>query len=220
MDMIAFQDFKELDYWSRQAYGTLRTNIRFCGDDIKSIVFTSTLAKEGKSEVSFHVAKGLAEAGKKVVYIDANIRHQSLGYRFCVNQEVFGLSEFLREEKNVLDILYKSKINQLYLIFAGKDLGDATELLEKAHFKALLDALSHVFDFIIIDGASMDNNIDSAIIAKECDGSVIVMEPGKVSYKKSQKMIEQLEKSNCKILGCVFNKPERKKKTTYWKKLI
>lgn len=218
MNSIAFHDFKDLDYRSRQAYGTLRTNIRFGGENIKSIIFTSTIAKEGKSDVSFHVAKGFAEAGKKVVYIDANIRHQSLRNRFCVNEEVFGLSDYLREEKNILDILYKSGINQLYLIFAGKDLGDTTELLEKVQFKTLLKALSLVYDYIIIDGASMDNNIDSAIIAKECDSSVIVMEPGKVSYKKTQKIMEQLEKSNCKILGCVFNKVAIKKMKLTWKK--
>ncbi len=219
MDTV-YQAVSELDSRSRQAYGMLRTNIKFYGEDIKSIVFTSTLAKDGKSEVSYHVAKGFADAGKKVVYIDANIRNQSFNKRFGIDQEVYGLCDYLREERIISDIVYKSGISQLYLIYAGKDLGDATELLEKDLFKELLKTLSGVCDYIIIDCASMDKNIDAVIIAKECNASVIVMEPGKTSYKKAQKMIEHLEKSNCKILGCVFNKVEVKKKIITWKNIL
>ena len=62
------------NYFMREAFNTLRTNILFSGKDIKTIVVTSCMAHEGKTTVSFELSKSLAESGKKVLLVDADLR--------------------------------------------------------------------------------------------------------------------------------------------------
>lgn len=73
--------------------------------------------------------------------------------------------------------------------------------LGSRHFKAMLDSLKKVYDYILIDTPPLGSVIDSAIIAEECDGAMIVIESGVISYRFAQDVKQQLEKSNCPILG-------------------
>ena len=74
MQTINIERLRKLDYRANEAYKNLRTNIQLCGSDIKVIMLTSTTPGEGKSTVSFNLAVSLAEAGKKVIFIDADLR--------------------------------------------------------------------------------------------------------------------------------------------------
>ena len=74
MQTINIERLRKLDYRANEAYKNLRTNIQLCGSDVKVIMFTSTTPGEGKSTVSFNLAVSLAEAGKKVIFIDADLR--------------------------------------------------------------------------------------------------------------------------------------------------
>lgn len=83
------------DYRSNEAYKTLRTNIEFSGSDKKVIVFTSCTPNEGKSTVSMGLAASLAEGGKRVLFVDADLRKSVLVGRHRVTGEVKGLTHFL-----------------------------------------------------------------------------------------------------------------------------
>ena len=71
---ITLKRLPEIEREANEAYKQLRANLMFCGDDIKSIMFTSTLPNEGKTEVSYFVARSIAESGKRVLLLDADIR--------------------------------------------------------------------------------------------------------------------------------------------------
>ena len=89
------------DYNYNESIKTLRTNIQFCGSSIRTIMFTSALPDEGKSDVSFALAESLAQIGKKTIVIDADIRKSILISRYQLRQEVFGLSQYLSGQKAV-----------------------------------------------------------------------------------------------------------------------
>ena len=80
------------------------------------------------------------------------------------------------------------------------------ELLEEKLFTSLLEYARGEFDYIMIDTPPMANLIDGAIVARQCDGAVMVIESGAISYKVEQRVKAQLEKSGCRILGVVLNK--------------
>lgn len=206
-----------MDYRSSEAYKTLRTNIEFSGTDKKVIVLTSSIAGEGKSTVSLSVAKSLAEGGKKVLLIDADLRKSALAGRCRISKEVKGLSHFLSGQAKLDEVLLKTNEPRLYVIFAGIIPPNPAELLESRSFEALLRETRKVYDYVIVDAPPLGSVIDSAIVAKYCDASIMVIAANKISRKYARNVKRQLEKTGCPIIGAVLNKVNMKQ-DKYYKK--
>ena len=96
MEKIVFDKLEELDYGVTEALRTLKTNIQFCGDDIKTILLTSSIPSEGKSTVTLNLARSIAASGQKVIYVDCDIRKSVIVGRLGAHTEnrkkIFGLS--------------------------------------------------------------------------------------------------------------------------------
>lgn len=202
---VNLTNLKKGNYNYEEAIKTLRTNIQFCGSHIKVIMLESAFPNEGKSSMSFSLASSLAQIGKKVLLIDADIRKSVMVSRYQLDKEVNGLSQFLSGQKNKEEILYETNLNNLSIVFSGPYSPNPAELLEEPMFSLLIQAARAEYDYIIIDTPPMMNLIDGAIIANHCDGAVLVIESGKVSYRVEQKIKKQLEKSGCRILGVILN---------------
>ena len=86
---------QKLDYSGAEAYKSLRTNLQFCGEDKKVIAITSCTPNEGKSSVTMNLAVSLADAGKKVLLIDADLRKSGLVGRTKVKESIKGLTHYL-----------------------------------------------------------------------------------------------------------------------------
>lgn len=194
------------DYNYNEAIKTLRTNIQFCGSSIRTILLTSSLPDEGKSDISFALAESLAQIGKKTILIDADIRKSVLVARYQLETEVAGLSQYLSGQKALEDVIYETNEENLSVIFAGPYSPNPAELLEEELCGRMFEALKSYYDYIIVDTPPMANLIDGAIVASHCDGAVIVIESGAISYRLEQRVKGQLEKSGCRILGVVLNK--------------
>lgn len=205
---VNFEKIKKLDFKTNEAYKTLRTNISFSGDNIHVIALTSSLPNEGKSEVSFYLANSFAENGKKVLYIDADLRKSVTVARYGVDIETKGLSHYLTGQCGMEEILYESNVEHLDVIFTGQSAPNPSELLGNSRFKRLIAEMKGKYDYVIIDCPPLGSVIDAAIVAKECDGAVIVVETDNASYKIVQRVKSQLDQSGCKILGVVLNKVE------------
>jgi capsular exopolysaccharide synthesis family protein len=196
----------KLSYECDEAYKALRTNLQFCGDDKKVIVLTSCTPDEGKSTVTLYLAMSLAEAGQKVLLIDADMRKSVMTGNFKVEGEVRGLTHFLSGQASLEEVICDTEINTLKMIFAGPIPPNPAELLNAQLFRDLLKQARETYDYVLIDSPPLGSVIDSAIIAKSCDGAVIVIEAEVISYRFVQEIKLQLEKSNCPILGTILNK--------------
>ena len=196
---------------------TLRTNIQFTGKNIKTIMFTSCLPNEGKSDVAFQLAQEIGNMGKKVLLIDADIRRSVYVNRYKVKEKVKGLSQYLSGQLAKEFLTYQTNFLNVDIIFSGPIAPNPSELLEEASFSDLLKELRNVYDYIILDTPPLGSVTDAAIVAKECDGAILVIESERVSYKLAQKVQEQLEKTGCKILGAVLNKVNIEKDKYYQK---
>jgi len=202
---VNLANLKKGNYSYEEAIKTLRTNIQFCGSNIKVIMLESAFPNEGKSSMSFSLASSMAQIGKNVLLIDADIRKSVMVSRYQLDKEVNGLSQFLSGQKNKEEIIYETNLNNLNIVFSGPYSPNPAELLEEPVFSLLIQAVRAEYDYIIIDTPPMMNLIDGAIIANHCDGAVLVIESGKVSYRVEQKIKKQLEKSGCRILGVILN---------------
>lgn len=210
-------NLKDDDYRSNEAYKSLRTNIEFSGVENKVIAITSCIPNEGKSTVSLALAKSFAEAGKNVLFIDADLRKSVLIGRHKITNDVKGLSHFLSGQAELKEILCKTEQAGLYMIFSGPIPPNPAELLESKRFSSFLTGVRKVYDYIIIDTPPLGSVIDSAIIAKNCDATILVITAGIISHKFAKSVKKQLEKAGCKILGVVFNKVDMKKNKYYGK---
>lgn len=195
-----------LSYRASESYKSLRTNIEFCGRDQKVIAITSCTPNEGKSNVSLNLAASLAETGKKVIFIDADLRKSVLLGRLGVTEKVYGLTNFIAGQCQLSDMIMNTNYPTLNLVFAGPVPPNPAELLGSQAFVQMIDYLRSYYDYIIIDTPPLGSVIDSAIIAKVCDGAAIVVAANTISYKFVRKIKEQLDRSDCKILGVILNK--------------
>lgn len=203
---ITLKNIVSRDYAYEEAIKTLRTNIQFCGSNIRTIMFTSSVPNEGKSSITFALARSLAQTGKRVLLVDADIRKSVFVSRYQLEQDVYGLSQFLSGQKKLEDVLYSTNVESLEVIFSGPFSPNPSELLEEQLFTDLVELVREEYDYVIIDTPPITNVIDAAIVAKVCDGAAIVVESGAISYRIAQRVKQQMEKTGCRILGVVLNK--------------
>ena len=150
MQTINIERLRKLDYRANEAYKNLRTNIQLCGSDVKVIMLTSTTPGEGKSTVSFNLAVSLAEAGKKVIFIDADLRKSVLVGRYKINTSVKGLTHFLSGINKFEEVMYATNVENFNVVFSGPVPPNPTELLGNKVFKTLIKVLRDLYDYIII----------------------------------------------------------------------
>ena len=218
METVKLQ-LKEQSYTLKESLRALKTNLQFCGDDKKVILFTSAIPNEGKSTVVMDLARSLTDSKKSVLIIDADIRKSVLIGRMRAKtidgREIFGLSHFLSGQKKMSDVIYVAEQTGMCMLFAGPTVPNPTEMLEKNYFAELIDFAREQFDYVLIDCPPMGAAIDAAVIAKHCDGAVMVVSQGSASSRAIMNVKRQLENANIPILGAVLNKVKMKKNGYY-----
>ena len=122
-----------------------------------------------------------------------------------------GLAHFLSGQATLEDVICSTNVKNFYMIYSGPFPPNPAELLGGKNFRSLLNALRKVYDYVIVDTPPLGSVIDSAIVAEICDGSIMVIESGVISYRFAQEVKSQLERSNCPLLGVVLNKVDMQK---------
>ena len=205
------------DYFTQEAYKVLRTNLQFCGQDVRVIAVTSCNENEGKTTVSLQIAKSLAELGKQVLVIDADMRKSVMTGRNTNAKNVVGLSEVLTGMVKLGDAFYSTQYPNLQSVFSGQYPPNPVELLSGKYFKALLAETRKVYQYVIVDTPPLGLVIDAAVVAPNCDGTILVIGNTTVRYRQAQNVVAQLEKSGSKVLGVVRNNTKKKNGVYYYK---
>ncbi len=191
-------------YQISESLKTLRTNLLFCGRDIKVITITSSIPNEGKSVVSLELAASLAKLDKKTLFIDADMRKSVMTKRYKT-PALPGLSQFLSGQATIEDVICETQLPTLDVMMCGFYPPNPVELLTSDHFQNFLNDMREKYDYVIIDTPPLGAVIDAAIISKISDGTLMIVAKDKVSYRFAQSVRDQLIKSGCKILGVVLN---------------
>ncbi len=123
------------------------------------------------------------------------------------------MSQYLSGQSELDGVLYATQIPTLNIIFSGPFPPNPTELVGASAFGELLQAEREHYDYILIDTPPLGLVIDAAVMATACDGAVLVVGAGTVSYRMAQRVTEQLRKSGCRILGAVLNRNRKGKRS-------
>ena len=172
--------------------------------NIKILMISSATPGEGKTTIAINLADALAEAGSRVLLIDCDLRSPSVAR--ALNQEnEEGLAEYLRGETSYQNIIHLSDNPNLFLIFAGKPVSDASELFSKPECKRFLDACRGTFDYVILDTPPAALLADAAEVAEVADGAILAIRQNYAPRHKILECAQILSDSKLPIIGCVMN---------------
>lgn len=205
-------NIQALPYAVEEAMNRLRVNIKFCGKNTKKILVISSVPNEGKSTVSVHLWKMLAEAGFPSVLVDLDLRKSVLKDRleFKSDGEIQGLDYYLSGLSEYQNVVYETNISNGYIVPVSNLLENPSALLEDPRMEELLDRLAEDYRYVIIDSPPLDSVADGALIASFCDGAILVVRSGMTSRRLVKQSIQQLERVGCRLLGTVLNRVETK----------
>ncbi|HHT9154463.1 MAG TPA: CpsD/CapB family tyrosine-protein kinase [Candidatus Tripitaka sp. YC43] len=193
-----------------EAYRSIKTKLLFSSPDkeLKSILVTSTHAGEGKTFSSISLALVMAQAGKKVLLIEADLRRPRLHRIFSLGSraESIGLTSLIMRRTGLQDTAIETGVENFSVMPAGPVPPNPAELLGSASMGDVLSSLRATFDFIILDTPPVLGLPDTLSLASKVDGVVLVIQSYKASYKSVLRAREAIEMVNGRILGAILNK--------------
>lgn len=212
MNRLSVTRFPLLGYACGEAMNTLCTNLSFSGENVRKIMVTSCHAAEGKSYLSMNIMRTMAKLGKTVALVDADLRRSVIsakyGLRFAEPEHPWGLAHFLAGKVKEDDVIYQTDITGAYMVPVGREVSNPLPLLNSPRFDQLLETLTRLADYVIVDAPPVGTVIDGAQIAKSCDGTLIVVSYNGVRRQELLDAKEQLEQTERPILGAVLNMVE------------
>lgn len=217
MNQIQFEErIKRDDVGVSEAIKSIRTAILFSSVECKVISVASCNEGDGKSFVSFGIAKSLAEIGKRVLLLDADMRNSRFAAEYIKQTDIKGLSHYLSGQASVGEILYSTEIPELYMVFSGLFPVNPAELLSSPSFAAFVSEARDNFDYVIIDTPPVNLVTDASICIAQSDGSILVLSCGKTQAKTAREAEKTMQETGKPIIGCVLNRvPRRTRKGKY-----
>ena len=208
MKLVNIKHLDPLDYSGQEAMNSICTNLTFAGHNLKKILLTSHSPADGKSWMTMHIAINLAERGRRVLLIDADLRRSFMVQRYKLQFEDkgIGLAHYLTGQCTLEDCVYETDKFGLCLMPVGRDVTNPVSLIDTPYFSEMLDELAKHFDFVLIDAPPIGLVIDAAEIATSCDGTLLVVQHKKTRLREIAECRRQMEKSGTPVLGCIINK--------------
>ena len=204
---------KNVPFNYREAYKSLRTNVKFIAntEKAKSFVITSALQMESKSNVSINLAITLAEEGKKVALLDCDFRKPTIHRYLKLNTHEHGITNVLMRECTIGEALCRIKPLILDVLPVGTIPPNPTELLATKEMQSLLKALKDNYDYVIIDTPPVCAVTDAAIIGGIADGVFLVVRSDYTPVEMIQLAKKKLEDVHVKIFGIILSRFNAKK---------
>ena len=209
---------QELGFAAAEAYRLLRTNVVFALPDAqrcKVIGVTSAESGEGKSTTAMNLSYMLAEAGKRTILLEADLRLPTVAARLELNVSP-GLSNMLVGMSSVRQILQDSKLEEkLKVITSGDIPPNPSELLTSEAMETGIEVFSQNADYIILDLPPINEVADAVAVSHLTDGMIVVVRQGYSTRGSVNAAMRQLRQVNAKVLGFVMTysdvlKKERK----------
>ena len=200
-----------------EAYRVLRTNLSFSAvdDGLNSILVTSSAPSEGKSTTAANIAIVMAQTGKQVILIDADLRRPVQHKIFNVSNNRGLTTAILDTETSIEEHIDDSDIDNLRIMSSGPIPPNPSELLDSQRMEQLLITLREIADFVIFDTPPVLTVTDSTILAPKVGGTLLVVDAGKTRRATLAQAYELLSNSSGHIYGVVLNRLQASRRGYY-----
>ncbi|MDP9314578.1 MAG: polysaccharide biosynthesis tyrosine autokinase [Chloroflexota bacterium] len=190
-----------------EAYRALRANIEFSSVDrpVRSLLITSPAPNEGKSTVSVNLGAIMAQAGRQVAVVDADMRRPTVHKRFDMTNRD-GLSElFVKPEMFLNGAMRKTAVQGVSVVTAGVLPPNPAELLGSDKMQGILQQLQDRADLVLLDTPPVTAVTDAVVLSPRVDGVILVLRVGQTKLGAAKQAVEQLRRAGARVLGIVLN---------------
>lgn len=190
-----------------EAYRTLRTNLEFSNLDksLRTLLVTSPGPEEGKSTTLANLAVTIAQSGKRVILVDADLRRPTQHTVFGL-KNTSGLSDMVLDDTLLANPpLQDSAVANLKVLTSGQLPPNPAEILGSNRMGEILTALLERADLVLLDAPPVLAVTDAAVLSHKVDGVLLILSAGKTKRESAKKAQAQLEKVNARVIGAVLN---------------
>ncbi|MEP9390788.1 polysaccharide biosynthesis tyrosine autokinase [Gordonia sp. VNK1] len=189
-----------------EAFRQVRTNLSFANvdDPVRCFIVTSSLPNEGKTTVSVNLAIALAEAGSRVLLVDADLRRGGASTALAVNDKV-GFTNLVLGQGSASEIAQRSGIDGLDCLASGISVPNPAEVLGSDKACGVMASLREKYEYIVVDTPPLLPVADALVAAQFVDGVVLVTRSGHTRRPDIRKSLGLLEAGNVAVFGCILN---------------
>lgn len=205
---IALVTDPNIQFNYKEAYKSLRTNIKFISktEKVNTFIITSALQEESKSNVSVNLALTIVEEGKKVILLDCDFRKPTIHKYLKINKFNRGIVNVLMEDCTINEAIYHKKDINLDILTVGIIPPNPSELLSSIKMQNLVLELKKTYDYIIIDTPPISIVTDAAIIGGFSDGAFLVVRSDYAPIEIVKMAKKKLEDVDVKIYGTILTR--------------
>lgn len=202
-----------------EAFRTLRTNLEFAEVDrpLQTLLITSAGVSEGKTTIAANLAIVIAQAGRRVVLLDADLRRPRV-HEFLNLPNRIGLSDVLRDHASLQSVAQKYRADRLSVITSGNLPPNPVEVLSSEKMGRILSDMKREYDTVIIDGPPF-LLADASVLAAKVDGVLLVIQSKHTQATHAMSMLDQLERAGARIVGVALNRIQVKEPHYYYRDL-
>ena len=209
---------QENAHWANaEAYRRLRTNVGFVGlggERRPSMVITSSVAGEGKTETVINLARVLAHAGDSVLLVDADLRRPQVAQRMGIDGDL-GLSDVLTGRATLQELTIDIAAGYLAVLPAGAVPPNPSELLGSRAMAQLIESAEHRYDYVLFDSAPLLPVTDAVVLSAQTGGAIVVARSGIIRKPLLDHALELLDAGDVTTLGLVLNDVVHEKGALY-----
>jgi capsular exopolysaccharide synthesis family protein len=198
-----------------EAYRTIQANVQLLSGNLKALLITSARPGEGKTSTAANLAIVAAQASKKVLLIDADLRHPQLAHRFHITTNT-GLTKILRQGCELQEAILATEVQGLHLLPSGPIGINSPSLLSSLAFASLIGKLKSKYDLLIFDAPPVLPVSDALVLSRSVDGILFVVDGTSTNRLAALRAINEIHKVQGKIIGGILNRGPRDSDNAYY----
>ncbi|MFO7446279.1 MAG: polysaccharide biosynthesis tyrosine autokinase [Ignavibacteriaceae bacterium] len=206
-DEFEFIIARKPDSISAEAFRALRTRIQFSKigkNNVKTILVTSSIPQEGKTTVSINIAGSFAQANKRVLLVDCDLRKPRIHTVFNGSRYP-GLIDYLFGQVKFEEVVRKSEVNNLSYITSGTIPPNPVEMIDSEQMRAFISFVREKFDIVVIDSPPIIAVSDSELLNRMVDATILIVSAEKTETEMLDRSIELIKNESSAFIGTVLN---------------